>query len=141
MAVEHLRAAAATDVAGAKTRFHLASALEALGRREKDVDLIEEALTEYVMADLLFEGRRAEGREHLQPLAWLASTDLAVLLGRTEVARTAVERVLAKPRPEVPEVAATAWRNRVESLARAIDADPALGPALSARVRAWGRIE
>jgi hypothetical protein len=139
-AVRRLRAAVASDPAGAKTRFDLASALEVRGRRTKDPAMLVEACSEYAKAVVLYDDPRAEGRAESQPLARVAAVDCAVLGGVDEFGAEKVKALLASTRPPVPDAAKFNWDLRIESLARSAGGNPLLGPAIADRVREWGAL-
>lgn len=140
IAVDHLERAAAAGPGDAKTRYHLAVALERRAAHGADPAAdMEKARQEYMAALVLFAGRRQEGADGSVPLARIAVVDLTLGLGQREHARSALEALLAEPPPAVPQAQAAAWRNRVARLADRVaeHLDPGARTDLAPRMRQW----
>lgn len=127
-------------------KFHLACALDALGRTTRDAATMREAHETYREADRRYDSdARAEGRAGLEPLARVGAVDAAMLYSAFSqdyaFGADRLEELLASRRPDVIGDAAEGWRLRVDSVARSAEANPLLGPAAAERARAWGRLE
>jgi hypothetical protein len=128
-----------------KGKFHLACALDALGRTTRNATTMMEAHKTYREADRLYDvDARAEGRAGLEPLARIGSVDAALLYSAfsqdDEFGAERLKELLAKPRPTVIGDAAQGWNLRIESISASAAANPSLGPAWAERVRQWGRL-
>jgi tetratricopeptide (TPR) repeat protein len=139
-AVERLHVAAEADPGSAKTRFHYASALERQGKTTNDPAMLMDACAEYQQAAALCADPRAEGAPEIRPLALVAAVFTAVVGGEDEIGAGGVRRLLAVPRPPVPERVRDAWESRIESLALAAEVHALLGKDVAAQVREWGRL-
>jgi hypothetical protein len=139
-AVARLRTAAESDPGGAKARFDLARALEALGRSTKDTDMLISACAEYQRAAVLCADPRAEGAAEIRPIALVSAVFTALIGAEDELGAAGVRRLLASPRPAVPDTARGPWTSRIESIALAAEVHALLGPEVAAKVREWGRL-
>jgi protein O-mannosyl-transferase len=139
-AVARLRTAAESDPGGAKTRFHLASALESLARSTQDTSMLMEACAEYQSAAALCADPRAEGAAEIRPLALVSAVFTALIGAEDELGAGGVRRLLAAPRPPVPEALRGPWESRIDALAKAAELHALLGPETAARIREWGRL-
>ncbi len=141
-AVVHLRLAARND-GGANAYYNLGVALEHLGfRRERGSDealaLFQKARGAYLGASNRFADPRAQEAPAYRALSDVKFIDLTLLVGEVEEAVRMFEVLIARPRPEIPELRRHEWEEATRSLrvrlAAHVDAD------LAESVYTWARL-
>jgi protein O-mannosyl-transferase len=139
-AIRRLRIAVTSHATNAKARYQLALALEQLGKRKGDAQMVSDACDEYLRALQALVDARAESAGEVLLLATLAAADTKLAVYDDASAAHAALAILERPRPDVPADLRDAWNARVESLARSAGAHPLLGPEVADRVGSWGRV-